>query len=490
MNIIKAFDSISLQQLVQLQTKLSSRAASSYPTNDNIIALIAVPKYLSDLVNQFETAQKELIQMVAPYVLEESMTNAKYRNEAGLRSFILKATTFQPLDSINPDQLSRLTLLCAEVASRPHVPQEFSAFLKRHEQMFIRGICKYVQNHDNTTKRYGGRKKEEETGNLELIIETCPELLSLKMKCGFYPIHCALFDHKVSKTVPLLAKAAFDKGVKNRGYILEEVRGLNLLHFLASHSSRHKSEESEFIATFKALMTSEPPLFTRKDVLDYNLLHHAVIAKSTLTVEFLVDLCPEALFQQCRMKCSSPLSSTSSASMLPIALSHDHVSMMELLLNSAIKFDPDHESIGGLFQKNEKNIPAIQYIVNSLDRDVTWNTIKKVLAKWNKNVPIVHKVIADAPKEIDIVLVTFPHAHYQRDKHGRLPIHTALATGMNWSLPLLYLINTGNFENVAQTDPVTGLCPIGLASLEPCCDLDTIYHLARTYPEQIEETLL
>lgn len=476
------FDSIGLQKLLKLYTKLSCRAAS-HPIDDN-----AVPLHLRNVIEEFETAQKEFIQMVIGLA---TMTTLDHCSEVNLKSLIRTATTTHQIDSIDPDQLSKLTLLSAQIASHPQFPREISDFICRQEQMFVRGISKYIRNHDNTAGRYGRRKKEEETGNLEIIIEVCPEFLSSKMKCGFYPIHCALFDQKASKTVPLLAKAAFDEGIRNRGYLLEEVRGLNLFHFLTAHASRsckgtegsERIEENEHIATFKALLTSDPPLFTRKDVIDYDLLHHAVLTKNMLTVEFLADLCPEALYKW--KKCRG---SSESASMTPIALSHD-VSMMELLLNSAIKADPNNESIGGLFQRNNKDIPVIQYIVSSLGREVTWNTIKKVLARWNTNYTIIHKVIVDAPKELEIALTTFPDAYYLRDKNGRLPIHMALAMGLNWSLPLLFLMSAANFRNCVQNDPVSGFSPIALAALEPSCDLDTIYHLVRSHPEQIEESL-
>lgn len=494
MNYTKSniFDSIDLQKLVKLYIKLSSRVAS-YPPTD----AFAIPKHLRDLLTKFESAQKKFIRMVMRF---ETMTmksttmmttdthNSSF-NQVDLMSSLMMMTTSQPLDSMKPNQLSKLTLLSLKiVASHPQALKEVSDYLDKQGEIFIHGISKYMRNHDNSIGHYGRRKKEEETGNIEIIIETCPEFLSFKMKCGFYPIHCALFDHKVSKTVPLLAKAAFDKGLQNRGFILEEVRGLNLFHFLTAHASRvsqrnKPNQENEYIATFKALMTYEPPLFTRKDVIDYDLLHHAVIANSQLAVEFFAELCPEALYKW--KKCRG---STESLDMLPVALSPD-ASMMELVLNHTIKADPNNESIGGLFHKNEKGTHVIQYIIDNLGREITWRTLHKVLAQWKKDFHILHKVIVDVPKELDMALTTFAHSYHLRDKNGRLPIHTALAKGMKWSLPLLFLINAANLQNIAQSDPVTGLCPIALAALEPSSDLDTIYYLMQSFPEEMKGSL-
>lgn len=98
---------------------------------------------------------------------------------------------------------------------------------------------------------------------------------------------------------------------------------------------------------------------------------------------------------------------------------------------------------------------------------------------------ILHQTIKHAPHHCGQVLTRFSDSVYERDHQNRLPIHSALARGMNWSHELVTIIHA-NHSNLKELDPMTKWPLFALAGMEPSCDLRTIYKLLQNHPELVE----
>jgi ankyrin repeat protein len=258
-------------------------------------------------------------------------------------------------------------------------------------------------------------KKERgisEVKTLETIVENNPHYLTVPDKQGNLPIHTAARDSSSSSTyIPLLAKAGIKHvadGESGRGGLLvEDTNGFCTLRTIVQSGS---------VDTIEALRRIEPPLVVETDVKELILLHDAIFSRNLDMVELLIDMDPSGLFKK------------SIPGNLPIhlALSLDAA---RLLMQKSIEYDPDHESIGGLFEKNNEGQMPIDKIVHRFGSDRAWECIGEVFSA-NKKIPILHKTILHAPKYLDNLITNLPYACFLRDEDGRLPIHVALEAGI------------------------------------------------------------
>ena len=343
----------------------------------------------------------------------------------------------EALDSIDASKvanlfhdLSKLTDDDDMMSTVPDCIHEIVHDFKNAQEEFILSIDKYMH-------RYSWDRFETEIKIDETIVKACPEFLASRNEDHELPIHCASGDiDSELEFVPMLAKY----GVKNNDIGNRISRGGLLETF--NESEKNVLQVIKNVKTFQSLANMDPPPFLPEDVLGQDLLHY----------------------------CS------------------DNADIIKFLVGKAIKFDPSHSSIGGLFSRNNGGIFsngdmfAIERFQNI---DVIFKAVAQVMSH-HEHIPILHKVIEHTPQFVDRIITFCPHATTTRDENGRLPIHISFESGMKTSLGLAAIMSA-SAEHLGALDPVTKFCPSALAALNPSCDLDTIYRLLRTHPSHVDQ---
>ena len=347
----------------------------------------------------------------------------------------------------------------------PSIIEECVAGLLDEQSIFARQIDEYM---------HCKKRDVNEVEIVKVIIDTCPGFMATKDTRGRLPVHCSALDHSSSSTfVPLLAYAGRQHGIggtDGRGGLVEKSHGnANLLQYM----SRDPSPD-----TYKALMSTELPLFVKQDVHDYHLLHSAVHGGHIEMIKFLVKLDASCLY------------SFNSLHIMPIEMlvlpirgtKQTQLEILRYLLKSAVTHDVHHPSIGGLFNTSVGNGRSVlDSIIKRHGKEEVWDCIEEVLLRFD-NLPILHQTIIHAPQHCMAVMTHLPDSVLARDHRNRLPIHVALASGMSWSTDLVAIINA-NRPHLEENDPVTNLPPFALAAMEDSCGLKTAYYLLMKNPE-------
>lgn len=336
-------------------------------------------------------------------------------------------------------------------------------------QSLVQNLRVAYRDFDNGINKYMHQTKHDisEIKIMKTIVEETPYHLSLKDADGNLPIHAASQDDSSSSTyVPLLAKAGVEHRVGG-----EKGRGGLLISSTSGSRPLKKIVKNGGLSTIKALRNTEPTLLKPEDIKRGCLIHNAVLYDHLDLIKVLTDVHPQGLYE------------AEGEGKIPIYFAKS-LEVTKILIKTAIKHDPNHTSIGGLFAKNKGGILTINIIIDRFGKSDAWKCIEEGLSQ-SKDIPILHKAILYAPEHVENILTSFPHASFLRDENGRLPIHVALETGMKWSTLLVSIMNA-NTLHLGEVDPMTKFCPSALAAVEPSCDLRTISYLLRMHPKHIE----
>ncbi len=134
--------------------------------------------------------------------------------------------------------------------------------------------------------------------------------------------------------------------------------------------------------------------------------------------------------------------------------------ILEYLLRRAIWARKRYPTIGGLFHEIGGAEFVLNRLIDRLGKEEVWDCIHKVLTSIHFNDDeypmIIHQTIKCTPQYMDTALTRFPDLLYNRNKENRLPLHTALEGGMEWSYDLLMLIQA-NQNDLKDCDPLTKL---------------------------------
>ena len=334
---------------------------------------------------------------------------------------------------------------------------------------------------------------------IQAILRNCPLILGEKNVDGLLPIQCYVRGH--SPCMKSFAERGRELGIGGsdaRGGLLTLMekgpnQGRNLLQTISFQRD---------VIVLKSLLESEPPLFEKQDIKRYHLLKYSIMdfrpemnEKSTKLARLLI-----------RMD-SSSLHYLDDHGNRPIFYCSKDPNLMRVMIQSSIKSYPSDEAIGGLFSPHESGECIIEYILkkmyNDLDQifekpdefenealteqgrnELAWDMIEETLYPFD-DVPILHKTIEKCPQYIQKVLERFPDSVHVRDGKKRLPIHTALETGLPWStlVPILH----ANNQYLQVRDPFTKWPPFVVAAATGVsCDLRTIYYILRRNPEHME----
>ncbi len=320
---------------------------------------------------------------------------------------------------------------------------------------------------------------DEEMELTTTIIETCPSIMKVKGNIIHpLPIHSAA-GANASEFVVLLAKAGKRYGMREDGGLLsQDGIGMNVYQLLVS------KDHSE---TLKALYDAR--ILNRDVARRHSIAHFAAWCRSLKTLKLCADIDPASLFLEDNGR-GSPLNVLAC---MPGDL-EGKITTIKYIFNKAIQCDPAHPSVGGLLTptpsvvRNEETVTTLHNMIERNGEDTTWNLIEEMLSRYT-DIPILHRVIKHAPDQILNTIQRFPQAVFIRDNDNRLPIHVALEEGMQWCFELVSILNA-NISHLKDKDPVTGFYPYALAASEPSCDLKTIIHLLKLYPQHPQSSIV
>ncbi len=233
----------------------------------------------------------------------------------------------------------------------------------------------------------------------------------------------------------------------------------------------------------KSLISSG--LLHKQDVIDYDLVYlsswsfaldNGKRGKTNDSVDlfnFLVDWYPDAL----KIYHDGQLPIHSAAEYNEESFRH--------VLRAGMKHHPDE--LGFLFARSEEGETAIAQAMKTFTCNSLMNIIQNCIPPDEDHHPILHQVIRHEPEFIRHFTLRYPMATFKRDRNGRLPLHIALECGIEWSVDLVLMINSGSTALQKKKDPVTGLYLFMLAASKPRSNLTAIYHLLRSHPDVIEK---
>jgi hypothetical protein len=365
---------------------------------------------------------------------------------------------------------------------------EIPSFMNHSLQNYVSAQTEFLKDIDDYLhlKNNGEKMKAENFEVVKTIIETCPEFLATKDEEGYIPCHSVVahyYDTAPKLYVPLFAEVGRRHGVGGeacRGGLMEKSFDGDCIFESILGMEVDRTE------TVDALMSIEPPFFSVRDILDFHLLHEAILQEDFEMIQYLVELEPSSLFE-----CDEEFD-------LPISYWHHNIhysaetdQILPYLLRAILANSTPDETFGGLFTKaNDGKLTLYKILEGPKSSDVettVWNLLEEVLSSSRyEDLPLLHQTILYCPDQCGHVVSRFPSSVFVREKDGRLPIHVALDSGMKWSLDFVSIYNA-SLDFLKDVDPVTKMPPFVMAGMGTSCDLRTIYQLLRRHPEHIEK---
>ena len=371
------------------------------------------------------------------------------------------------------------------------LPDQISESINR----LIKAQKSLVEKIDDYLHRPSSFTNEDNIDTVTTIVQTCPEFLATKNEwIGDLPCHsaAAAATNSAHKYLLLFAEVGLQHSIGGK-----DSRGGLLTSGYEGHNALHHIRHSQ---VFDTLRKHYPPLFYRKDVKRYRLLHEAAFSQSLDLVKYFCNLDPSCLYQITTHE-SFPVQ-------IELPIHHaihrfkndESMEVVQYLLQKSVSYDISNKTIGGLFTKilhsdrnafmpRRRNKWFLDLFVKKWGREEAWDCIERALSKNNDldKLPILHQTIRYAPQYCSEVINRFPISIHACDPNNndRLPIHVALETGMRFSLELTCL-TTNSREYLKDVDPVTKWPPFVLAAMGTSCNLRTIYSLLHRHPEHVE----
>lgn len=441
---------------------------------------------VQEVKRDFDTSQTEQ----ANFYFRPAFMSNRFYHMIKIEESIRSIKAVQNRQSILvEDRLHKLVLDKSEIEKNDHESSQYSSVdeLDKAVAHFINVIDRFLHAYDHNRFEYDF---------IDSIVRTCPKLLTRKNENGELPFHCVIKEVLDIDTSLLTLFASVGSqpqlgplSTARGGLLLEipeavPVKATNVLQTLV---------ELKEIKRLNALVNSQVPLIVKEDVKKYHLLKYAVMDgpfdrmyDATLaTVKLIIAMDPSCVYHP------------DENGNIPIYYSLNDSEMVRSIVQSAMEYDPFHESIGGLFSMHECGNYVIDFILGIKDIDNWyqepvsetqkmrekrhWDAIESIISPF-QTIPILHKTIIHCPHLTPDVLLRFPYSVHLRDEKFRLPIHQALDRGLNWHELAFVLHANSNF--IESVDPVKKFPPFALAALgERSCDLRTIYYLLRRNPE-------
>lgn len=315
----------------------------------------------------------------------------------------------------------------------------------------------FKQNRDGETPLHVACSSASEDIQL-VLIQACPESVRLRDKYGETPLHYAARNGASILVLQSMLSVAPDVvGCNNH-------KGISPFALLSRSYARAKTREEleyddQFSSDFEVAL-----LFLCSQVIkpEFTPLVHAAAQTPSCPRSLLLTLMkffPEH------------------------AVQYDHEGKTPLLHAATIHFfqEPDswdEEMDGYRNQECEDEYVSINEM-NQIEEQANFFEPYKRLDEHLTKEPSNNLLL--------LMLHWNPQAARYADKNGRLPLIHALLHKKTWIDGVQYLVWAA--PQVLETrDPVSHLYPFQLAAAENC-DLDTIYHLVRSFPQSVASHL-
>lgn len=315
-------------------------------------------------------------------------------------------------------------------------------------------------------------------GNLEalsFVRQRYPRSIQYINAAGDTPLHGAASVGNVD-VFKFFVKWHLDQNPFKRGALYENNNGFHTpLDLLI------KSPEN--ITPVLCWLLHNHRLLKGTDIEKKKLIHRAIRVSSTKRMEFLVSQCPSAV------------SSEDGHGNLPLnysalvtgdgadELTDQDYENLRTLIQNGINHGGIY-TIGGLMHRDQHDEGScvLARICHAQDPERVWKIIEQCLDEADDyaSASIVHAAISNKsviPRVLFQDILYRFHEPTQRDEHGRLPLHHAVALGLEWEGGLSDLVHA-NRDALDEVDPETDLPILGLAALNYARDLGTLFELA------------
>ena len=222
----------------------------------------------------------------------------------------------------------------------------------------------------------------------------------------------------------------------------------------------------------------EANLFTKKDVEDYDLLHHTCFAETEgymLRFVYLSDWCPEGLKKH-RFD-NLPLIHAI------IEQCYEDIGVFATFLKAATKHHMNEACL--LFQYDDDGVTACERAFEKFGKGASIRVIGDCIPFDKPQIPILHHVAKHAPQLLNDFSARYISAVYSRDDNGRNLNQTLLASGKTtFKDDCMYFVRLSD-DQVREIDPVTDLYPFMVAASSGISDLSAVYMLLRRNPSLV-----
>jgi hypothetical protein len=330
------------------------------------------------------------------------------------------------------------------------------------------------------------KKPSEKT--LKKMIAAVPLSLSYKDGKGQLPIQSAVWRTYGVPYIPLLAIEGVRHNVggagKRGGLLVVDPTLLNtrticnnVLQMLGllQMVSNPEPYDTACLNTLKGLKESN--LFLKQDIQDYHLLPLSCRTGCPLRFDYLAEMDPEGLKHH-RFNGKPPIH-------VIINKPQDSTSVsFQLFLTTALKHHP--EDIGLLFQTNEQGKTAFECALNKYGNEAAFGATEQCIPlDGAQQLPILHRVVENAPQYLSEFAKRYPSSMFIRDKNGRKLHQSELASGnKTFDQDPMFFLRMSD-EQVREIDPGTDLYPFMVSASGETSDLSAVYYLLRRNPSLV-----
>jgi hypothetical protein len=327
------------------------------------------------------------------------------------------------------------------------------------------------------------QKKPSEKA-LKKMIDAVPSSLSYKNGKGQLPVQSALRFESSIPCIPLLATEGVRHnvgGADKRGGLLvvdpANNKRRNVLELIAIMHVPSNPEPFDTACLNALKGLKESNLFLKQDIQDYNLLALSCRTTCQLRFDYLAEMDPEALKQ--RRKNGKTIIHG-----VIINAPRDSTETFQLFLATALKHHP--HDIGLLFQTNDEGETAFECALKKYGNAATFGAIEQCIPlDGAEQLPILHRVVENAPQNLNEFAKRYPSSKFIRDNNGRVLHQTDLASGgRTFDQDPMFFLDMSD-EQVRELDPGTGLYPFMVTASGETSDLSAVYHLLKRNPSLV-----
>lgn len=332
-----------------------------------------------------------------------------------------------------------------------------------------------VEDVKKLVKAFPGALKRKDSRNGDLI--TIQTLLTYyRMENGKYEYEMGLYGTQYISALALEGMKDNVGGVNMRGGLLDDVykdiliqnSEINMLQCLALYNYGGKS-----LNALKDLRRDE--LLMKQDIVGQSLLFCSSFAQSEEKIEYMMSWDPDAL---CNTRVSgSPLLHA----IVNSIATNDH---KQIAFTRCLKFSLKYKrSI--LFQKDQNGKTALKLALETLGEKLVMTMLKEIFTE-SSGYPLLHHVLLQEPKCLNLFVKYFPNLYHLRDEHGQTLTQTMFAKKRDYleENPMLWM-NLSS-DQLEEKDPYTTLRPFAAVASGDEGKLDLSFSILRKHPSVLD----